>query len=152
SKLLAVGSPFFWQWKHPPLAVGTYTASGNSLLANKYKENLVGILHETGSKEVVIVCHGYRSCKDRIPMVNIATGFANEGISAFRFDFAGNDFTTEKLTITSFAKSISDSEEVSEESFKQAVGTGELAVGIGDSTVSVSICSAEGLNVEAVEL
>nr|GEX60188.1 RNA-directed DNA polymerase, eukaryota, reverse transcriptase zinc-binding domain protein [Tanacetum cinerariifolium] len=29
-KLLAVGSPFFWQWEHPPLAVGTYTASGNS--------------------------------------------------------------------------------------------------------------------------
>nr|GEX34935.1 hypothetical protein [Tanacetum cinerariifolium] len=27
------GSPFFWQWEHPPLAVGTYTASGNSLLA-----------------------------------------------------------------------------------------------------------------------
>nr|GFC63788.1 hypothetical protein [Tanacetum cinerariifolium] len=42
--------------------------------------------------------------------------------------------------------------EVSEESFKQAVGTSELAVGMGDSTVSVSICSAEGLNVEAVEL
>nr|GEX91564.1 hypothetical protein [Tanacetum cinerariifolium] len=32
-KLLAVGSLFFWQWEHPPLAVGTYTASGNSLLA-----------------------------------------------------------------------------------------------------------------------
>nr|GEX06446.1 reverse transcriptase domain-containing protein [Tanacetum cinerariifolium] len=32
-KLLAVGSPFFWQWEHPPLAVGTYTASGNSLIA-----------------------------------------------------------------------------------------------------------------------
>nr|GEX50516.1 putative reverse transcriptase domain-containing protein [Tanacetum cinerariifolium] len=32
-KLLAVGSPFFWQWEHPPLAVGTYTASRNSLLA-----------------------------------------------------------------------------------------------------------------------
>nr|GFB51326.1 reverse transcriptase domain-containing protein [Tanacetum cinerariifolium] len=31
-KLLAVGSLFFWQWDHPPLAVGTYTASGNSLL------------------------------------------------------------------------------------------------------------------------
>nr|GEY57943.1 hypothetical protein [Tanacetum cinerariifolium] len=28
-----VGSPFFWQWEHPPLAVGKYTASGNSLLA-----------------------------------------------------------------------------------------------------------------------
>nr|GFB17837.1 hypothetical protein [Tanacetum cinerariifolium] len=32
-KLLAEGSPFFWQWEHPPMAVGTYTASGNSLLA-----------------------------------------------------------------------------------------------------------------------
>nr|GFD37208.1 putative reverse transcriptase domain-containing protein [Tanacetum cinerariifolium] len=26
------GSPFFWQWEHLPLAVGNYTASGNSLL------------------------------------------------------------------------------------------------------------------------
>nr|GEV72819.1 hypothetical protein [Tanacetum cinerariifolium] len=34
-KLLAVGSPFFWQWEYPPLAVGTYTASGNSLLAEE---------------------------------------------------------------------------------------------------------------------
>nr|GFA49516.1 hypothetical protein [Tanacetum cinerariifolium] len=32
-KLLAVGSPFHWQWEHLSLAVGTYTASGNSLLA-----------------------------------------------------------------------------------------------------------------------
>nr|GEX21506.1 hypothetical protein [Tanacetum cinerariifolium] len=32
-KLLAVGSPFLWKWEHPPQAVGTYTASGNSLLA-----------------------------------------------------------------------------------------------------------------------
>lgn len=60
------------------------------IIQNNCKEKLVGILHETGSKEVVIVCHGYRSCKDRIPMVNLAAAFANEGISAFRFDFAGN--------------------------------------------------------------
>nr|GEW31849.1 reverse transcriptase domain-containing protein [Tanacetum cinerariifolium] len=32
-KLLAVGSPFFWQWEPPSLAVGNYTASVNSLLA-----------------------------------------------------------------------------------------------------------------------
>ncbi|XP_024963130.1 uncharacterized protein LOC112503299 isoform X2 [Cynara cardunculus var. scolymus] len=60
------------------------------VIQNNHKENLVGILHETGSKEVVILCHGYRSCKDRIPMVNLAAAFGNEGISAFRFDFAGN--------------------------------------------------------------
>ncbi|KAF5815297.1 putative feruloyl esterase [Helianthus annuus] len=60
------------------------------IIQNSYNEKLVGILHETGSKEVVIVCHGYRSCKDRIPMVNLAATFATERISAFRFDFAGN--------------------------------------------------------------
>nr|GFD63935.1 hypothetical protein [Tanacetum cinerariifolium] len=37
-------------------------------------------------------------------------------------------------------------------SFKQAVGTGELTVGMGDSTVSVSIGSARGLDEEAVGL
>ncbi|KAK1430850.1 hypothetical protein QVD17_13903 [Tagetes erecta] len=34
------------------------------VILNSYNEKLVGILHETGSKEVVIVCHGYRSCKE----------------------------------------------------------------------------------------
>ncbi|XP_076899001.1 putative uncharacterized protein YDL057W isoform X1 [Bidens hawaiensis] len=60
------------------------------IIQNSYNEKLVGILHDTGSNEVVVVCHGYRSCKDRIPMVNLAAAFAIEGISAFRFDFAGN--------------------------------------------------------------
>nr|GEZ40194.1 hypothetical protein [Tanacetum cinerariifolium] len=32
-KLLTVESQIFWQWEQPSLAVGTYTASGNSLLA-----------------------------------------------------------------------------------------------------------------------
>nr|GEX09138.1 hypothetical protein [Tanacetum cinerariifolium] len=32
-KSSTLGSPFLWQWEHPPLAVGNYTASGNSLLA-----------------------------------------------------------------------------------------------------------------------
>nr|GFB96799.1 hypothetical protein [Tanacetum cinerariifolium] len=40
----------------------------------------------------------------------------------------------------------------SRESFKQAVGTGELTMGMGISTVSVFICSAGGLDVEAVGL
>ncbi|KAK3014611.1 hypothetical protein RJ639_009110, partial [Escallonia herrerae] len=59
-------------------------------IRNKHGEKLAGILHETGSTEIVIICHGYRSSKDRIPMVNLAAAFKNEGISTFRFDFAGN--------------------------------------------------------------
>ncbi|KAK4412621.1 hypothetical protein Salat_2909200 [Sesamum alatum] len=60
------------------------------LIENSHGEKLVGILHETGSSELVIICHGFRSSKDRIPMVNLAFAFQREGISAFRFDFAGN--------------------------------------------------------------
>ncbi|KAI7741576.1 hypothetical protein M8C21_019853 [Ambrosia artemisiifolia] len=60
------------------------------VIQNSHSEKLVGILHETGLTEVVIVCHGFRSCKDRIPMVNLVVAFAIEGIGAFRFDFAGN--------------------------------------------------------------
>uniref|UniRef100_A0A7N0T2E0 Serine aminopeptidase S33 domain-containing protein n=1 Tax=Kalanchoe fedtschenkoi TaxID=63787 RepID=A0A7N0T2E0_KALFE len=59
-------------------------------LQNKYGEKLVGILHDTGSKDLVILCHGFRSKKEHYIMVNIATGLEKEGISAFRFDFSGN--------------------------------------------------------------
>ncbi|GLT85548.1 hypothetical protein SLE2022_037360 [Rubroshorea leprosula] len=60
------------------------------VVQNSHGENLVGILHETGSKEVVIICHGFQSSKERIPMKNLALALEREGISAFRFDFAGN--------------------------------------------------------------
>ncbi|OMO66950.1 hypothetical protein CCACVL1_20900 [Corchorus capsularis] len=60
------------------------------VIRNQHGENLVGILHETGSKDVVIICHGFQSIKERIPMVSIANVLERQGISAFRFDFAGN--------------------------------------------------------------
>lgn len=60
------------------------------MIPNYHGEKLVGILHETGSRLLVIVCHGIKSTKDQIPMVALATAVENIGISAFRFDFAGN--------------------------------------------------------------
>ncbi|KAM7490544.1 hypothetical protein LguiA_033465 [Lonicera macranthoides] len=60
------------------------------VILNNHAEKLVGVLDETGSKELVIICHGFRSLKDRIPMVNLAAAFVNQRISAFRFDFPGN--------------------------------------------------------------
>lgn len=60
------------------------------VVENYHGEKLSGILHETGSKQLVIVCHGFQSSKERIPMVNLAAALEKEGISAFRFDFAGN--------------------------------------------------------------
>ncbi|XVF88767.1 hypothetical protein PTKIN_Ptkin19aG0078100 [Pterospermum kingtungense] len=60
------------------------------IIPNKLGEKLVGLLHETGSKEIVVLCHGFRSTKADHTMVNLAVALEKEGISAFRFDFAGN--------------------------------------------------------------
>ncbi|KAJ0491260.1 putative feruloyl esterase [Helianthus annuus] len=60
------------------------------VIENKHGENLVGLLHETGSKDVVILCHGFQSSKENNTITNLASALEKEGISAFRFDFAGN--------------------------------------------------------------
>ncbi|XP_065848867.1 uncharacterized protein [Euphorbia lathyris] len=60
------------------------------IIPNKYGEKLVGLLHDTGSKEIVVLCHGFCSSKDQETMKNLAFALENDGISAFRFDFSGN--------------------------------------------------------------
>ncbi|KAK4793024.1 hypothetical protein SAY86_023459 [Trapa natans] len=60
------------------------------VIPNKHGEKLVGLLHDTGSKEIVILCHGFLSNKENMTMGNLAAALENEGITAFRFDFAGN--------------------------------------------------------------
>ncbi|KAM6583459.1 hypothetical protein CsatB_010461 [Cannabis sativa] len=60
------------------------------VVPNKYGEKLVGLFHETGSEGIVILCHGFRSSKENTMMLNLAVALEKEGISSFRFDFAGN--------------------------------------------------------------
>ncbi|XP_050388130.1 uncharacterized protein LOC126805077 [Argentina anserina] len=60
------------------------------IVTNSYGEKLVGLLHETGSRAIVILCHGARASKDHFIIENLAIALENEGISSFRFDFAGN--------------------------------------------------------------
>ncbi|CAN4103747.1 unnamed protein product [Withania somnifera] len=57
---------------------------------NQHNEKLVGVLHDTGSMEIVVLCHGFRSSKDFNTMVNLAVALEKEGVSTFRFDFPGN--------------------------------------------------------------
>ncbi|KAK4415692.1 hypothetical protein Salat_2676600 [Sesamum alatum] len=59
-------------------------------IVNKRGEKLFGVLHDTGSAKIVVLCHGFRASKENTMMVNLAAAFENEGISAFRFDFSGN--------------------------------------------------------------
>ncbi|KAL2480153.1 alpha/beta-Hydrolases superfamily protein [Abeliophyllum distichum] len=59
-------------------------------ILNKHNEKLVGVLHETRSTEIVVLCHGFLSSKEYNIMFIIANALQSEGISAFRFDFAGS--------------------------------------------------------------
>ncbi|ESQ45815.1 hypothetical protein EUTSA_v10010563mg [Eutrema salsugineum] len=59
-------------------------------IPNSHNEKLLGLLHETGSREIVVLCHGFRSNKNNQIMNNVAAAIEKEGISAFRFDFSGN--------------------------------------------------------------
>ncbi|KAF8081193.1 hypothetical protein N665_0900s0001 [Sinapis alba] len=59
-------------------------------IPNSHNEKLVGLLHETGSRDVVVLCHGFRSNKNDTIMKSVAAAIEKEGISAFRFDFSGN--------------------------------------------------------------
>lgn len=59
-------------------------------LTNKHGQKLVGVLDDTGSRELVVLCHGFRSSKESGTLVNLAAALVSEGISAFRFDFSGN--------------------------------------------------------------
>ncbi|XP_028751606.1 uncharacterized protein LOC114711385 [Neltuma alba] len=60
------------------------------VVANKHGEKLMGILHESGTTDIVILCHGFRSSKETEAIANLAAALENAGISSFRFDFAGN--------------------------------------------------------------
>ncbi|XP_071686170.1 uncharacterized protein [Rutidosis leptorrhynchoides] len=60
------------------------------IIENKHGEKLMGVLHETGSTDIVILCHGFQSSKESSTVMTLASALEKEGISAFRFDFAGN--------------------------------------------------------------
>ncbi|KAK7329683.1 hypothetical protein VNO77_23858 [Canavalia gladiata] len=58
-------------------------------ILNKNGNKLVGILHESGTKEIVILCHGLGASKETSMMTNLTAALENAGISSFRFDFNG---------------------------------------------------------------
>lgn len=59
---------------------------------NKKGLKLKGLLVDggAGSKEVCILCHGFRSSKLGSTLRALSTGLAEAGVSTFRFDFSGN--------------------------------------------------------------
>ncbi|KAI3711554.1 hypothetical protein L1987_70093 [Smallanthus sonchifolius] len=73
---------------HPEQNPGT--RQQKIVIRNNHGEKLVGLLHETGSTDIVILCHGFQSTKESNTILNLASALEKEEISVFRFDFAGN--------------------------------------------------------------
>ncbi|KAL1188058.1 hypothetical protein V5N11_009900 [Cardamine amara subsp. amara] len=72
------------------MATASVCAQQKIEIPNRQNEKLVGLLHETGSREIVVLCHGFKSNKNSKIIMNLASSLEKEGISAFRFDFSGN--------------------------------------------------------------
>ncbi|XP_073277610.1 putative uncharacterized protein YDL057W isoform X1 [Primulina huaijiensis] len=91
-------------------------------ISNKRGEKLFGVLHETGSSKVVVLCHGFRSSKEFDTMVNLAQVLENNGISAFRFDFSGNGESEGSFHFGNYLSEVEDLRAVTEyfESVKRA--------------------------------
>ncbi|KAJ6803035.1 uncharacterized protein M6B38_133690 [Iris pallida] len=72
------------------MATATPVAQQRVVVPNKHGEKLVGVLHSAGSKEVVVLCHGFRATKEDNTIVKLICALTTNGISAFHFDFSGN--------------------------------------------------------------
>ncbi|XP_028556966.1 uncharacterized protein LOC110110260 isoform X1 [Dendrobium catenatum] len=77
-------------------------------ILNKYGEKLVGVLHSTGSKNLVILCHGFRSTKDEKLLLNLIAALKKEGMSAFHFDFSGNGESEGEFQYGNYRKEADD--------------------------------------------
>lgn len=90
------------------MAGDAVTEPQKTIILNDHGEQLVGLLHDTGSKEVVVLCHGFRSSKEHRTMVNLSVALENEGISAFRFDFAGNGESDGSFAYGNYMREVED--------------------------------------------
>ncbi|XP_071716291.1 putative uncharacterized protein YDL057W isoform X2 [Rutidosis leptorrhynchoides] len=78
------------------------------IIHNNSGEKLVGLLHETGSKEIVILCHGFQCTKEYDMMVELAVALQKQGICAFRFDFSGNGESEGTFQFGNYSKEVDD--------------------------------------------
>lgn len=65
------------------------------VVPNKHGEKLVGLLHETGSKEIVILCHGLQATKVVVLIKNCYMLFC---LFQLYYDLSGNSFILFFLT------------------------------------------------------
>ncbi|XP_042456481.1 uncharacterized protein LOC122041021 isoform X2 [Zingiber officinale] len=78
------------------------------VITNNYGEKLVAVLHETGSKKLVILCHGFRATKDDQIVLNLSDAITSKDISVVRFDFSGNGDSEGTFEYGNYWKEVED--------------------------------------------
>lgn len=78
------------------------------VIPNKHGEKLVGTLHESGTTDIVILCHGFRSTKETDVIQNLAAALENARISSFRFDFSGNGESEGSFQYGNYLREVED--------------------------------------------
>ncbi|EFJ10240.1 hypothetical protein SELMODRAFT_447411 [Selaginella moellendorffii] len=74
----------------PAVESGPSSRKSRVVVPNFQGKKLVGILDDTGSPDLCILCHGLRSSKESTGLVVLANALAEAGLSTYRFDFSGN--------------------------------------------------------------
>jgi len=68
----------------------------------------VGLLHNTGSNKIVVLCHGFIATKSDSLILDLASALTKKGISAFRFDFSGNGESEGQFEYGNYRKEADD--------------------------------------------
>ncbi|MCO5574276.1 hypothetical protein L7F22_028058 [Adiantum nelumboides] len=77
-------------------------------IPNSLGEALVGVLDTSGSSDIVVLCHGFRSSKESSTLTSIASRLVETGFSPFRFDFSGNGESDGEFQYGNYWKEVDD--------------------------------------------
>lgn len=77
-------------------------------IKNSFGERLSGILHESKSNKLAIVCHGRVCNKDEHFYPELCENLSKNGFNSFRFDFSGNGESKGKFEDSTITKEIED--------------------------------------------
>ncbi|XP_015691253.1 uncharacterized protein YfhR-like [Oryza brachyantha] len=101
-----------WSELHSSLSDSFNVSQETIVITNSYGEKIVGILHEAGSKDIVVLCHGFRSSKESRTMLSLTDALTSENISVFRFDFTGNGESEGTFEYGNYYKEVDDLRDV----------------------------------------
>lgn len=119
------------------------------IIQNKYGYKLVGVLHESGTRGIVILCHGGRASKENFIMTNLAAALENAGISSFRFDFTGNGESEGSFELGGYWREADDIHSVAQH-FEEANRTVIAIVGHSKGAIAVLLYASKYHDIKTI--